>query len=239
MFDASKLTRENLGTYLEGGKNFYVLMYWTPECIREGLEKVKKYKFRSYIGPNENIANAKKELEGTGIKVLSTFSFPSGNVCMETKKAELGYIIDQGADTCDGCLNMTHIKSGQWDLVKKEADEIVKFAKSKNKNAEIKFIFELAFVTDDELLKAAEIIYNSGADFIKTSTGWKKGDIEARQIRLIHDAFPDLKIKGSAYQPASGLSGAIEFLDAGATCLGTSNIEKMLSDWDYFSMLNK
>jgi deoxyribose-phosphate aldolase len=48
---------------------------------------------------------------------LGTFSFPSGNVCME-QRSRVRYIIDQGADTCDGWLNMTHIKSGQWDLVK-------------------------------------------------------------------------------------------------------------------------
>lgn len=237
MLNIANLKKEDLGKFFEGGKSIGGNFYWTPECIQEGLAKVKKYGFRSYIGSNESISYAKKELEGTGIHVLGIFSFPSGNICMETKKAELEYVIKQGADTCDGCLSMSHIKSNQWDLVKREANEIVEFAKKLNPKVEIKLIVEFEHVTDEELMKSAQIIYESGADFIKTCTGWKGGNVTARQIRMVHDAFPTLKIKGSSQLLAFGLSGLLEVISAGATCVGTSNIEKCLADWDLLSGL--
>jgi deoxyribose-phosphate aldolase len=236
MFDINTLTKKQFASYFEGSFSRETLLYWLTDEIEKGLQIATEYGFRSFICPNDFIPEAKKRLAGTSVKVLGTFSFPRGMLPTKFKIQQLEYVMDLGADTCDGCLNMNHIKNHEYELVKRDANEIVAFAKKKNPRIEIKFIAEFGHMTDEEILAVARIVYESGADVYKMGTGWRHGTgTSPRKIRLVKSNFPDLKIKG--YGGELSFASIIENLQAGTDIIGSSSANKLLEEWDAYFRL--
>jgi len=234
--DILNLTKENAGRLFEAGNG--VTTYHTPENIELGVEEAKKYGYRAYIVSSNYLPLLEKLLSGTKILIGSVFSYPWGDMNIESKKTEIQKIIELGAETIDGAINMSFLKSGYINKLENELNEIVDFARNQRNDIEIKFIAECMYLTDNELITAAKIIKNSGANYIKTTSGWPPLGAMPRQIKIIREAVgPAFGIKGCG--PTSSVEGCMEFFDAGADIIGETFAPRVIENIDSYLKRNK
>ena len=145
------------------------------------------------------------------LKIGTIVSFPLGQDTLEIKSAAVKAYALAGAMELDTALNLSYIKQGLWDDSLAEMTRLVSDLKSLDSHKIIKFVPETSYLTPTELMKTAELILRSGADFIKTNTGM--GPTGAR--------LEDLPIKVAG--GISNLHEAEQFLTAGVTRIGTSH----------------
>ena len=137
---------------------------------------------------------AKNELKGTGVKIATVVGFPLGASAMETKIREAAFSIENGADEIDMVMNLGFFKSGWNKTVSQEIKEIKKAIGPRI----LKVIIEVCSLTDAEITTASQIVVNSGADFVKTSTGFGSGGATEHAVKLIREAVGDsIQIKAS------------------------------------------
>lgn len=182
----------------------------TRKDIEKLCEEAKRYGFYGVCVNPYRVRDAKELLKNENIKVISVVGFPFGATFCEVKIQEALMAIHDGADEIDMVMNIGAFKEGNYSEVEREIREVVEVAHPQGVN--IKVIIGTC-LKDEEKLKACELIKNAGADFVKTSIG------KERDIKLIHQKFPELKIKAGGIKNASQ---AIEMIEAGASRIGTS-----------------
>jgi deoxyribose-phosphate aldolase len=161
------------------------------------------------------IAKVKESLKGTGIKTATVAtSFPSGQVPLELKLAEVNYCIKQGADEIDIVISRGEFLSGNYELVFDEISEISKLCKAGN--AHLKVILETGELkTPGNIYAASKLAIEAGADFIKTSTGKinPAATLEAAYVMLtaIKEHYDATGIK-IGFKPAGGIRKTDEAL---------------------------
>jgi deoxyribose-phosphate aldolase len=138
----------------------------------------------------------------------------------EAKKA-----IISGADEIDMVMNIAAFKSGDFQTVQNDIQSVVTVCHLQNKK--IKVIIETAYLSEDEIKFACKICANCEVDFVKTSTGYADKGAEIKNIKLIRDTLP-LKIKIKAAGGIKTKKQAIDFINAGADVLGSSNSLKLI-----------
>jgi deoxyribose-phosphate aldolase len=236
MINFMDLNREDLGRLFEAGNG--VTTYHTPENIELGAEEAKKYGYRAYIVSSNFLPFLKRLLVGTEILVGATFSYPWGDMNIESKKIEIKKIIELGAETIDGVINMSFLKSGYLNELEIELNELVSFAKKQRNDIEIKFIVECMYLTDEELVTVSKMIKNCGADYIKTTSGWPPLGATPRQIKLIRQTVGlDFGIKGCGL--TSSVEGCMAFFDAGADIIGETFAPRIIENFDTYLKLRK
>ena len=158
-------------------------------------------------------------LAGTGVHTGAAIGFPLGQNTVATKVFETRDAIANGADEIDYVVNLSAVKNGQWDLVKREMTEIV--GACRERGVIVKVIFENCYLTDDEKIRLCEIASEVRPDFIKTSTGFGTGGATFEDVALMREhTDPSVKVKA-----AGGVRNADTFLkmvDLGAERIGTS-----------------
>jgi deoxyribose-phosphate aldolase len=164
------------------------------------------------------IDTAREALFGTHVKVGTVIGFPLGMTLPRVKTYEAIEAQLSGADELDIVLNIGLIKSGDWDAVEKEIDEII----VATPGAVHKVIIEACYLTDDEKERACLAVMRSGADFIKTSTGFGAGGAEIKDVKLIKSVTGG-KIGIKAAGGIKTLNDVLAFIRAGATRIGTSS----------------
>lgn len=157
-------------------------------------------------------------LRGTSIKLVTVIGFPLGASSTETKVFEARNAIENGADELDMVIHLGALKYGDEAYVVHDISQV----KKSMGDRPLKVIIESSVLNDEEIRTACRLVLESGADFIKTSTGFANGGATLEDVRLIRDLVGSrLGIK------ASGGIGkreyAVEFLEAGATRIGTSS----------------
>ena len=183
-----------------------------------------KYKTASVCIPASYV-KAAKEYVGDGLKICTVIGFPNGYSttaakCFETRDAVLN-----GADEIDMVINIGWLKDKRYDDI---LDEI-KLIKAECNGKILKVIIETCLLTDEEKIKMCEIVSASGADFIKTSTGFSVGGATREDIALFAQNVADhVKIKAAG--GISTLTDAENFVDLGASRLGTSRIVKLVKN---------
>lgn len=126
--------------------------------------------------------------------------------------------VKEGADELDIVMNLGLLKKSKWDEVKKEISDIV----IATPRVIHKVIIETCYLTDDEKKRACEIIIESGAEFVKTSTGYGVSGVKVRDIKLIKSIVGDkLKIKASGC--IKTLNKAFSLIKVGTNTIGTSS----------------
>lgn len=159
------------------------------------------------------------------IKICTVVGFPNGYSTTRTKLFETKDALLSGADEIDMVINIGEVKAGHYDAV---LDEI-KILKSACGDKVLKVIIETCLLTEDEKIKMCETVSASGADFIKTSTGFSKGGATEGDIELFAKHVSNgVKIKAAG--GISEISDAEKFLVLGAQRLGTSRIVKILKN---------
>ena len=159
------------------------------------------------------------------LTVCTVIGFPSGAHTTACKVMETKDAIANGADEVDMVINVGFVKDGRFDAVLDEIRQVKAAAGSRI----LKVIIEACLLTDDEKIRLCDIVSRSGADFIKTSTGFSKGGATPEDIRLMRKyCAPGLKIKAAG--GISTLADAEEFLKLGADRLGSSRIVRLIRE---------
>ncbi len=185
--------------------------------IEEIVGYAKQYSFINvHVLPNWISTLAPMIKDVPDVYLGSPCGFPSGAHATETKLKEASQMIADGVEEMDIVMNVGRFKSGQYDYVLNELKQIISLKKDYMKT---KVLIELNCLTDEELPKACEIVMESGADFLKTGTGWVPGDANIERIRRIKNIVGNnVKIKA-----AGGIRTRNEFdqlLDIGVERFG-------------------
>ena len=183
-----------------------------------------QYKFASVCLNPVYVSYAKSILKDENLKVCSVVGFPLGADSEEMKYAEARFLIFQGVDEIDMVMNIAFLKERKLDLVKNEIKKVVEAADGNC----VKVIIETSFLDQDEKALACNIVMESGASFVKTSTGFSSSGATLEDVRLIKKVVGDqVGIKASG--GIKNKKEALEFIEAGANRIGTSRGVEILS----------
>lgn len=180
--------------------------------------EAKEHGFFSVCINPTHIELAKKELEGSNVKVCTVIGFPLGANTSEVKAFETKDAIAKGAHEVDMVINIGALKDKNYDLVYNDIKAVVDAA---NKEALVKVIIETCYLTDEEKKIACELSVKAGADYVKTSTGFGTGGSTPEDIKLMRDVVgPNVGVKASGGVRTT--EDAIKVIDAGASRIGAS-----------------
>lgn len=193
---------------------------WTE--IKKTCDEGIKYKTASVCIP-PSFVKAAKEYVGNELKICTVTGFPNGYSTVRTKCFESQEAVLNGADEIDTVINIGDLKSANYDKVLSDLKDIKAACSGKI----LKVIIETCLLSEYEKQKMCELVSQSGADFIKTSTGFSTGGATKEDIILFKKyVSPDVKIKAAG--GISSLEDAVEFINLGASRLGTSRIVKIV-----------
>lgn len=191
----------------------------TVEEVKKLCKEAKEYNFASVCVNGCYTKLVSDELLGSEVKTCVVVGFPLGAMTKETKAFETHNAIENGASEIDMVINVGALKDKNYDLVKKDIEEVVNAAKGK---AIVKVIIEACLLTDEEKVKVCEIAKEAKADFVKTSTGFSTGGATKEDIALMRKTVGEgLGVKASG--GVRDYKTAIEMINAGASRIGSSN----------------
>lgn len=192
--------------------------------IKEICDDAVKYGTASVCIPASYVKRA-KEYVGSQMAVCTVIGFPNGYSTTAVKVFETKDAIQNGADEIDMVVNLGWIKDGLYDLQLEEIRQV----KAACGNRILKVIIETCLLTEEEKIRMCEVVTDSGADFIKTSTGFSTGGATFDDIALFaKHVGPNVKIKAAG--GIKTLDDAEKFISLGASRLGTSRIIKLLKN---------
>lgn len=194
----------------------------TWEDIKQILDDGIKYNVASACIPASYVKKA-KEYVGDKLPICTVIGFPNGYSTTAVKIFETEDAIKNGADEIDMVINITDVKNENFDAILEEIKDIHKACNGKI----LKVIIETCLLTEEEKIKMCEIVTKSGAEYIKTSTGFSTGGATFNDITLMKKYVgKDVKIKAAG--GISSLDDAAKFMKLGADRLGTSRIVKII-----------
>lgn len=156
-------------------------------------------------------------LTNSEVKVCTVVGFPLGATTTEVKVFEVKNAIQNGADEIDMVVNIGHVLDNKWLDVEQEISQIKMACNGKL----LKVIFETSLLTDEQISKLCDISSKTGADFVKTSTGFSNGGATVEHVRLMRDNVkPDMGVKASGGVRTKEIAQAM--INAGASRIGTS-----------------
>lgn len=198
----------------------------TWEQVREILEDAVFYRCASACIPPSFVHKAADYVEGM-VKICTVIGFPNGYNTTRTKIYEAVEAVTDGADEVDMVINIGWLKAGKYDDILAEISAIRNAIIEVNPKAILKVIIEACLLTDEEKIKMCDIVSRSGADFIKTSTGFSTSGAAFDDIKLFAKHVKNgVKIKAAG--GISSLEDAEKFIELGADRLGTSRIVKLV-----------
>ena len=190
--------------------------------IRTICDDGVKYGCASVCIPASYVRRAAEYVDGK-IAVCTVIGFPNGYDTTKAKCFEASDAVENGADEVDMVINIGWVKDKKWDALLEE----IKAVKAACHGKILKVIIETCLLTDDEKIKLCEIVSNSGADFIKTSTGFSTAGATFHDVELFaKHVKPGVKIKAAG--GISSLEDAEKFIELGASRLGTSRVVKIV-----------
>ncbi len=194
----------------------------TWDEIKVICDDAMKYHTASVCIPPCYVKQA-KEYMGDKMQVCTVIGFPNGNMTTKTKVFETEDALADGADEIDMVINIGMLKAGKDDYV---LDEIKAIKKACGDHI-LKVIIETCLLTEDEKIRMCKIVTESGADFIKTSTGFSTAGATFDDIKLFAEHVGE-QVKIKAAGGISSLEDAERFMELGASRLGTSRIVKIV-----------
>ncbi len=196
----------------------------TKEQIKELLDDGIKYKVASCCIPPCYVKFAKEYCKNK-LKICTVIGFPNGNSTTKTKIYETIDALNDGADEIDMVINIGMLKAKNYDYVLEE----IKLIKEVCKKHILKVIIETCLLSEEEKIKMCEIVTKSGADYIKTSTGFSTNGATFSDIELFSKHVGE-NVKIKAAGGISSIEDAIKFILLGADRLGTSRIVKIVKE---------
>ena len=189
----------------------------TPAQVEKLCAEAAEYHFASVCVNPVYIPLAARLLDGTGVKVCCVVGFPLGAIAPEQKAAEAASCAAMGAEELDMVIHVGAAKAGDWALVQRDIEGVVKAAAGRT----VKVIIETCLLTDEEKVKACEAAKAAGADFVKTSTGFSTGGATTHDIALMRKTVgPEMGVKASG--GIRDYATAMAMIEAGANRIGAS-----------------
>lgn len=194
----------------------------TWEEIKQICDDGMCYETASVCIPPSYVEQAKNYV-GDRLKICTVIGFPNGYNTTAVKEFETKDALKKGADEIDMVINLGWVKDGRFDLVEKE----IRTLKDACGDNVLKVIIETCLLTEEEKVKMCEVVTNSGADFIKTSTGFSTSGATFADVALFKEHVgPQVKIKAAG--GISSFADAEKFVELGADRLGTSRLVKIM-----------
>jgi len=157
-------------------------------------------------------------------KTCTVIGFPLGADSVEMKFAETRFLVHQGAEELDMVMNVGAFKEGEFELIYEEIGQVMDASDGRC----VKVIIETCLLTKEEKILASNMVKNSGADFIKTSTGYSIGGATIDDVRLIRETVGrEMGVKASG--GIKTLVDVKQMIDAGADRIGTSSAVEIVS----------
>lgn len=201
----------------------------TKDDVLRSCEQAKFWNLKSLVVLPCWLELAVSELEGSGVIPCTVVAFPFGAETTEAKIATAKWAVQVGAGELDMVMAIGHFKSGDYDFVCDDIKATVEAAKSVNSSVIVKVIVETGYLTDDEKRKAAQIVEEAGADFVKTSTGFGPSGATVDDVRLLRQSVSE-KVKVKAAGGIRTWEQAKSLLEAGADRIGTSSAQAILKE---------
>jgi deoxyribose-phosphate aldolase len=190
----------------------------TEADVRKLCAEALEFGFASVCVNPTNVALCASILRGSAVKVCTVIGFPLGATTPTAKAMETRDAIANGAQEVDMVINVGALKSGNYDLVKRDVQSVVDAAGGA---AVVKVIIETALLSDEEKIKACLIAKYAGADFVKTSTGFGPGGATAADVELMrHTVGRSMGVKASG--GIRDVDTARKMVAAGASRIGAS-----------------
>jgi deoxyribose-phosphate aldolase len=190
----------------------------TDRDLEEGIAVAVKYRVKCVVPKAFQAVQAKKLLEGSGVRLCMAVGFPQGLNLPEVKRYEAERVLDQGAEELDMVLNISALKSGRTDLVERDIAGVVEAAG--RYQVPVKVILETCLLTDAEKVTACRIAEQAGALFVKTSTATQPGGATVEDVRLMRATVSErVVVKASGY--VTDIDKTLALYEAGARRFGT------------------
>lgn len=198
----------------------------TWEEIKEICNQGMKYQTASVCIPPSYVKRAAGYIQGN-IKICTVIGFPNGYQTTAVKAAETQDALDNGADEIDMVIDIGDVKNKDFECILEEIKQLKKIC---GENI-LKVIVETCLLSKEEKIEMCRIVSESGADFIKTSTGFSTAGATFEDIELFRNyVAPHVKIKAAG--GITSFADAERFIELGADRLGTSRLVKILEEAD-------
>lgn len=191
----------------------------TFDELEKFIEENKNLGFSSLCVPSFFVKRA-KEIAGDLCKISTVVGFPNGNSSVSVKVYEATQAVVQGAKCVDAVINLSAVKSGDYDYVRNEL-ETLRYSVDMYGECELRIIIEACLLTDNEKKTVAELIAQTKCDVVKTSTGFGSGGATPEDVALLKSVVHD-EIKIKAAGGIRDINAANTMFAAGADLIGTS-----------------
>ncbi|NLL56033.1 MAG: deoxyribose-phosphate aldolase [Clostridiales bacterium] len=196
----------------------------TTKDIQELIDDAIKFGTASVCIPPSFVEMA-KNYAGDKIKICTVIGFPNGYNTTNAKVFEATDAIAKGADEIDMVINLGYIKEKKFDDTLNEIKKVREVCQGKT----LKVIIETCLLTEQEKVKLCKLVTESGADYIKTSTGFSTSGATKEDIELIRENIgQNIKIKASG--GIKTLRSAQDYIELGCSRLGSSSIVKLAKE---------
>ena len=188
--------------------------------------EAREHQFTVIFVPPCYVDEAVAAVAGTAIRVGIPIGFPLGGHTTAAKVAEAVEAVARGSSVLDMVINVSQLKSGDYDEVRRDIAEVV----TATPNVEHKVILETCYLTQQDKLTACRLVVEAGADYVKTSTGFGPAGATVEDVRLMKTAVAG-RVKVKASGGIRDWKTAQAMLEAGADRIGTSASLKIMEEW--------
>jgi deoxyribose-phosphate aldolase len=196
--------------------------------VADGCRLAAEYDVASVCVRPADVRRARAILAGTDVKVGTTIGFPHGNHATATKVFEARAALVDGAEELDMVIQIGALKSGRDDDVRADIATIVDVAHAAG--AIVKVIFENAYLSDEEKIRACRLSEAAGADFVKTSTGFGPGGATHDDLRLMRaNTAPHIRLKAAG--GVRSLDALLAVMDLGVSRIGATATKAIIDEF--------
>jgi len=186
----------------------------TQDDVREACEAAKTYGFRAVVAFPQHLGILVDSLKDTNVLAQVPVGFPCGGQTTHVKCTEAEEGLKRGATDLDMVMNISAFQAGDYERVSEDISAIMAVAKPFN--VPFKVIIEIGTLTDEQIVAAAKLVADCGADFVKTCTGFGPGRATVHSIGLIKATVGDrVGIKASG--GVASIEDGVALMRAGAT----------------------
>lgn len=198
------------------------------EFIEQNCQLAVEYDVASVTARPTDVTRVGRLIEGSDVLVGTVVGFPHGDHLTEVKVFEARKALDEGARELDMVVDIGALKSGRDDAVQADIAALCELAHANG--AIVKVIFENAYLTDDEKVRACRLSEAAGADFVKTSTGFAPSGATHEDLRLMRASVSE-KVQVKAAGGVRTLDALLAVMEIGVTRVGATATKTILDDF--------
>lgn len=210
--------------------------YATENDITKLCHEAIEHQFTAVCVNSSYVAHCFKQIDGADVEIAAVIGFPLGSCTTKAKAVETEGAMSMGAKEIDMVMNVGFFRNKNYDYVKNDIEEVVNAAGG----AKVKVILETGYLTDEQIVKACKLIINTGANFVKTSTGFGPMGAFVDHVKLMRKTV-DSNFGVKAAGGIRDAKTAVRMINAGANRIGASSgikiidsLNKIIEDDSWF-----